>query len=439
MTRLASALLASALLVTPLAAKGADLTIWWEKGYYPQEDQALRDLVAAFESAHGIKVELVQDTEREQPDKLRAALKAGTPPDLARGNNLDFDPKWVADGTLADLSDVIEPLKEQFYPEALERVRVASKSGYYALPIGRATVNIHVWTSLLEKAGLHVQDIPRDWAGFWNFWCDRVQPAVRQATGRNDIYAIGAPMGPEANDTNTTLEIFETAHGVELISRDGKSLLGDPMVRKGLTAAVEEYSGIYRKGCTPPDSLTWENPSNNKAFLGQQVVMTANQTLSIVAALGGDRPEDYYNNTATIEWPLGPDGKPFYVYTSVFSVLAFQNGKHVQAAKDFLRFALSEGRLGRYIEAVNGRYLPAMSALAETAFWTDPRDPHRPVSLRQAKERSGGYDYLAANPRWGEVSDAWIWPKAVNRAAQGEPAEKVVDEAVEQTEKLLGE
>jgi hypothetical protein len=37
------------------------------------------------------------------------------------------------------------------------------------------------------------------------------------------------------------------------------------------------------------------------------------------------------------------------------------------------------------------------------------------------------------------VSDAWIWPKAVNRAAQGEPAEKVVDEAVEQSEKLLGE
>ena len=39
--------------------------------------------------------------------------------------------------------------------------------------------------------------------------------------------------------------------------------------------------------------------------------MTLNQTLSIPNALKRERPEDYYVNTATIEWPLGPDGEIF--------------------------------------------------------------------------------------------------------------------------------
>jgi hypothetical protein len=39
--------------------------------------------------------------------------------------------------------------------------------------------------------------------------------------------------------------------------------------------------------------------------------MTPNETLSIPSALRTERPEDYFQNVATIEWPLGPDGKAF--------------------------------------------------------------------------------------------------------------------------------
>jgi hypothetical protein len=35
--------------------------------------------------------------------------------------------------------------------------------------------------------------------------------------------------------------------------------------------------------------------------------MTVNDTLSIPNALKREHPKDYYENTATIEWPLGPD------------------------------------------------------------------------------------------------------------------------------------
>jgi hypothetical protein len=41
MLGLVSVLLASTLLLAPLGAKAADLVVWWEKGYYAQEDAAL--------------------------------------------------------------------------------------------------------------------------------------------------------------------------------------------------------------------------------------------------------------------------------------------------------------------------------------------------------------------------------------------------------------
>jgi ABC-type glycerol-3-phosphate transport system substrate-binding protein len=42
-------LLAAALTIAPLGANAADLVVWWEKGLYPQEDEAVREVIAAFE------------------------------------------------------------------------------------------------------------------------------------------------------------------------------------------------------------------------------------------------------------------------------------------------------------------------------------------------------------------------------------------------------
>jgi hypothetical protein len=64
----------------------------------------------------------------------------------------------------------------------------------YGLPMGFATHHVHVWRNLLEQAGFTLAEVPKQWEAFWSFWCDRVQPAVRKALGRNDIYGVGLAM-----------------------------------------------------------------------------------------------------------------------------------------------------------------------------------------------------------------------------------------------------
>ena len=101
------------------------------------------------------------------------------------------------------------------------------------------------------------------------------------------------------------------AYEADWVTRDGRLVIDDPEIRQRLVKALDSYTAIYRKGSTPPDSIRWANIDNNKQFHAQAVVMTPNHTLSIVNALKHGRPEDYHENTATVEWPLGPDGEAF--------------------------------------------------------------------------------------------------------------------------------
>jgi hypothetical protein len=73
--------------------------------------------------------------------------------------------------------------------------------------------------------------------------------------------------------------------------------------------------------------------------------MTPNESLSIVNALKHERPEDYYQNTVTIEWPLGPAGEALPIRGSFYAAPVFRDGGHVGTAKEFVRFLVAEGWL----------------------------------------------------------------------------------------------
>ena len=72
-----------------VAAAQETLVVYWTKGFYPQEDKALDDMVAKFEKKTGVKVELSRYSPQESVPKAVAALDAGTPPDVAYGDVFD--------------------------------------------------------------------------------------------------------------------------------------------------------------------------------------------------------------------------------------------------------------------------------------------------------------------------------------------------------------
>jgi hypothetical protein len=51
--------LAATLAMVPLRAQAADLVVWWEKGFFPGEEKAVAEVIAAFEQKTSKKVELI--------------------------------------------------------------------------------------------------------------------------------------------------------------------------------------------------------------------------------------------------------------------------------------------------------------------------------------------------------------------------------------------
>ena len=445
--RARAVVLAVALVLVPLGARAADLVVWWDKGYYTQEDDALREIIAAFEQKTGKQVELAFYPQAELPNHIQQALEAGRPPDIAFGTWLsEYTALWAFDDRLVDLSGAIGPFSNLFDPDALDSVRMLDgKTGQralYGLPVGRVSNHIHVWKTLLQQAGFTLADIPREWDAFWSFWCDHVQPAVRASAGRADTWGVGLVMSVDATDTRSQFAQFVVAYNADYVTRDGKLVIDDPENRRRLVEALNSYTAIYRKGCTPPDSASWGDSGNNQAFLTQTVVMTPNRSLSVVNALKHDHSQDYYQNTATIEWPLGPNGEPFPIVGDALPAVAFRDGGNVGTAKEFVRFLVGEGWLAHYLDFSGERFLSPMPKLLEQPFWLDPGDPHHMASVMQMSSRPLAHNYAVASGNWRHqlVNRERVWAKAVHRVvADGISPEQAVDEAITRIKQILAQ
>jgi multiple sugar transport system substrate-binding protein len=443
-----AAIVALMLALTAPAARAADFVVWWEEGFYPQADEAVVEIVAAFQQKTGKDVELVQLSQDEIMPKAAAALEAGAPPDFLFSTVSEaWVARWAHEDELVELDEVLGPVLTLFDPDIVDVSTMLNAStgerALYALPMGRASNHIHVWNSLLERAGFTLADIPTEWTAFWPFWCDRVQPAVRQALGREDIWAVGLPMGVAATvDTEVELLQFQLAYQAPWLSQDRRVQVDDRRVRAGAVQALKDYTAIWRKGCTPPDSVDWTNPDNNQAFLAQMVVMTPNPSLSIPAALKRERPDDYDRNAVTIDWPQAANGEPLVIVGYLYRAVAFKAGRDPVLSRTFVRFLAEEGWLAHWLTFMGDQFMPPMRKLLEQPFWLDSSDPHRMRAAIQIMTEPHLMDMDVRDHEWrsGAIWGENVWGKAVHRVvADGITPEQAVDEAIARIKEILAE
>jgi multiple sugar transport system substrate-binding protein len=440
-------ILATLLILAPLGATAADLVVWWEKGFYPQEDEAVAEIIAAFEQATGKQVELVQPEQDEIFVKAQEAVGAGHPPDFLFGSWSERHvPRWAYEDRLVDLDDALAPVLDLFDADTIQVSTLLNgstgKRGLYALPMGRTSNHVHVWVSLLERAGFSLDDIPNEWEAFWSFWCDEVQPAVRRAIGREDIWGIGMPMSAGSIDTDDTFLQFQLARDTPWLDLDRRPQFDRPEIRAGIIEALDAYTLIWRKGCTPPASANWAAIDNNKAFLDQTVVMTPNTTLSIPSALKQARPDDYYHNAATIDWPNGRDGQPMVIDGFLYRAVVFKAGRNPELAVRFVRFLAEEGWLAHWLTFAGDRRMPPMRKLIDQPFWLDPSDPHRMRAAIQILTRPHLFNMDVRDQEWlsGPIWGELVWAKAVHRVVtDGISPEQAVDEAIARIKQILSE
>ncbi len=449
--RLACALVAAGFIASMLAATPAmaqeKLTVWWTKGYYKGEDEALFAAIKKFEAKHPkIKVDLSLYAPQESIPKSVAAMDAGSPPDVSYADVYDFQvaAKWAYEGKLEDLSSLIDPLRAKFEPQALSTTflynNTTQSRAYYAFPIKQQTMHIQYWKDMLAEAGYKESDIPTDWKGYWNFWCEKVQTGYRQKTSTR-AFGTGFPMGVDSSDSFFSFLTFMDAYNVKLVSDSGKLLVDDPKVREGLINAVTDYTSVYSKGCTPPSATSWKDPDNNVAFHNKTIAMTHNATISIAAkwlddsnnatlteAQRATAKKNYTELIATAGFPNKPDGTKMTYRTAVKVGVIFKESKNKVAAKQFVSFMLDEANLTPYVEGSQGRWFPVTKAAQQSPFWKS--DPHRTVVYNQYMAGTTSFEFTK-NYKFTVLNNENVWAKAMNRVLNEKiPVPQAVDEMI---------
>jgi multiple sugar transport system substrate-binding protein len=430
------------------------LTVWWVKGFYKSEDDALFAAIKKFEDKTKVKVELSQYPVQDMIPKTVSALDAGTPPDVAYADVYDFQVtgKWAFDGKLEDITDVITPLKASFAPNTVETTYLyndkAKKRAYYAFPLKQQTMHIEYWIDMLADAGFKESDIPTGWKEYWSFWCDKVQPGLRAKSGQR-LFGIGMPMGVDSSDSFYSFLTFMDAYNVKLVDDNGKLLVDDPKVKQGLIGALKDYTDPYVKGCTPASSTSWKDPDNNVAFHNKTTVMTHNATISIAAKWLDDAnnetltPEqraqakkNYYELIRTAGFPNKPDGSKMVYRTAVKTGVIFEASKNKKRAREFVTFLLQEENLTPYVEGALGRWFPVMKAAQQRPFWKEDR--HRLSVYNQYAAGTVTFEFTK-NYKFTIINNENVWAKAMNRVVSEKvPVDQAVDEMIARIKAIAG-
>jgi multiple sugar transport system substrate-binding protein len=155
------------------------------------------------------------------------------------------------------------------------------------------------------------------------------------------------------------------AFGGNLVDAKDKVIINSPETAKAIEYAKQLHDNFI------PGTASWNDSSNNKAFLAGEVHWT-NNGVSIYAAAKTQKPE----MAADIEhalWPIGPIGKPTEFHVA-YPIMIMKYSKVPQAAKAFIAFMMEAANLDPWVEKSVGYLTPGLIAYEKNPIWTaDPK------------------------------------------------------------------
>ena len=221
-------------LARPYIAKAAakTATVWWVQGFIEEEDVAFKTTVSDYEKASGNTIDYTLMPFAPQRQKIVSAITSGVVPDLFPNNPVEILALYAWDNKLVDVSDVVETQKSQYSETALLSAfcynSVEKRRSYYAVPYTCAVRPNHVWRPLVEKAGYKIEDAPKTWDAYYDFFKE-VQKKLRM----RNVYGMGFQLNTTGNDSNALFDYFLIAYGgKDIVTEDGKLHINDPAIKE---------------------------------------------------------------------------------------------------------------------------------------------------------------------------------------------------------------
>ncbi len=410
------ALATAGVLARPYVANAAatSATVWWIQGFVQEEDVAFRKIVADYQKASGNTIDYSIVPYAPMRQKIISAVTSGEVPDLYQSSPTELIALQAWAGKLVDVSDVVATQQKEFTDTALLSVHcynsVDKKRSFYGVPYTTATLPNHIWRSMVEKAGYKMEEIPKTWDAYYDFFKGVQKKLIAQ--GMRHVYGLGFQLTTQGNDPNNLFNYFLIAYGgQDIVSKAGRLRLDDSKVRRAAIKALTYPTTAYKEGFVPPGAINWNDADDNNAFHSKQIVMDLDGTISTEVALMHN-PEAYHD-IVTMGLALSNDGKPVPSQVSNGTALIPKGAKNVEVAKDFLKYFIQPKVNDEYLKVGLARSIPAMRSIVKSdPWWLDPKDPHRVAYVQQGLLGPTVPNFWAFNPAWAEVQNQHVWGQA---------------------------
>jgi multiple sugar transport system substrate-binding protein len=350
---------------TPFKAEAnATLNLLRWKRFVQAEDDAFMKLVEAFSKATGVKVNVSNESFDDIQPKASVAANTGQGPDLVWG--LHSLPQLFPDKCM-EVKDVADYLGKKYggWAPACE-VTVKNKGKWVAIPVAVNGGYMNYRISSMEKAGF--KEFPKTTDAFLE---------LCKALKANNTPA-GFAMGHATGDANGWIHWLMWSHGSYLVDKDEKIIINSPETVKALEYAKKLYETFI------PGTASWNDSSNNKAFLSGELHCTNNGISIYVAAKADKALNPIAEDMNHALFPVGPVGKPQELQL-IFPMLAFNFTKVPNACKAFMAFLLEAENYNPWLEAASGYLTHPLNAYDNNPVWT--KDPKNTV-FREAARRT---------------------------------------------------
>ena len=335
--------------------KGATLRVLRPTKFLDPDEIIFRENVAKFTAQTGVKVRVDFVGWEDLRPQVGVAANTGAGPDIVVA--WPDDPHLFAD-KLVELSDVAEYLGKKYggwYFLAEKYGKRWGTENWIAIPMGGSGGPLVYRKSWVNQAGFDA--IPTDHAGFLK---------LAQALHKNG-HPAGFALGNAVGDANGYASWLLWSHGGMLVDKNNKIAINSAATLAALKYAKELYptfiSGV----------LSWQDPSNNKAFLAGDISMTQNG-VSIYYALKTDpKMAAAAADTYHAPMPLGV-AKTRPESALLLNTMVFKHTKYPNAAKEWIRFMMEQPQYEKWLTGCIGYWSQPLRAYAKAAIWdSDPK------------------------------------------------------------------
>lgn len=406
------------------------LTVWVWADYMPDHNPYQHKAFDEIGSKVGAKV-TVEDLPQSDETAARwaAAIEAKQLPDIAKidsGRLADYRSK----GLLADVSDIYAEIGKAGggYVPAVEGF-VTHKGKQYGICCAGDPEYMYYRKDKFKEAGYDVPVKSLD---------ELVAAAKKITDPSKNFYGLGLSM--RAGDVADTLWAVMWAHGGSWQTKDDQIIINT----KENAAAVKWYTDLYKEGLVPKDTVSWDYPENNTAYLSEQIACTFNAG-SILAALRADR-KDLLAQTeigpVPPRDPTGAAGAPLFGWEWVI----FNTCKDIDLAKKVL-LGMNVGTYYEdFLKSAAGVYWPVQNNYLTMDMFVS--DPWAKMIVERVMPVAHAINWPGSNnPTMGELLfNVAIQGKVCQRiVVDGWTVEKALDElqteadAIVQKHKALGE